>query len=84
MEKRKPYNLKGIMAVYNLFQVAACCYLITGVSDFSQIIFSHKFIWQIKKKKYADPCWCHLKCCQLIKINICKMENTHLNCHTNK
>lgn len=32
MEKRKPYQLKGILAVYNMFQVAACCYLIHGVS----------------------------------------------------
>ncbi len=31
MEKRKPYNLKWLMAVYNLLQVVACCYLIHGV-----------------------------------------------------
>lgn len=35
MEKRKPYQLKGILAVYNMFQVAACCYLIHGVSTFN-------------------------------------------------
>lgn len=31
MEKRKPYNLKGLLAVYNMAQVVACCYLITGI-----------------------------------------------------
>lgn len=31
MEKRKPYNLKWLLAVYNLLQVMACCYLIHGV-----------------------------------------------------
>jgi len=31
MEKRKPYNLKWLMAVYNLLQVMACCYLIHGI-----------------------------------------------------
>lgn len=31
MEKRKPYDLKGLLAVYNLAQVVACCYLITGI-----------------------------------------------------
>lgn len=31
MEKRKPYDLKGLLAVYNLAQVVACCYLIIGI-----------------------------------------------------
>lgn len=41
MEKRKPYNLKGLLAVYNLVQVAACCYLIWGIlrNEFSIIKF---------------------------------------------
>lgn len=33
MEKRKPYNLKGLLAVYNLVQVFACAFLIHGVSN---------------------------------------------------
>lgn len=41
MEKRKPYDLKGLLAVYNLAQVAACCYLIYGIlrNEFSIIKF---------------------------------------------
>lgn len=31
MEKRKPYDLKWVMAIYNLLQVVACCYLIHGI-----------------------------------------------------
>lgn len=41
MEKRKPYQLKGILAVYNMFQVAACCYLIHGVSIIVKKTFNH-------------------------------------------
>lgn len=41
MEKRKPYNLKGLLAVYNLAQVVACCYLISGIlsNEFNIIKF---------------------------------------------
>lgn len=41
MEKRKPYNLKGLLAVYNLSQVVACCYLISGIlsNEFNIIKF---------------------------------------------
>lgn len=31
MEKRNAYNLKWLLSVYNLAQVAACCYLIIGI-----------------------------------------------------
>lgn len=41
MEKRKPYDLKGLLAVYNLAQVVACCYLISGIlsNEFNIIKF---------------------------------------------
>lgn len=32
MTDKKPYSLKGYLAVYNLFQVMACCVLIYGIS----------------------------------------------------
>lgn len=30
MEKRKAFNLKWLLAIYNLLQVATCCYIIYG------------------------------------------------------
>lgn len=33
MENRKPYNLKGIIIVYNTFQVVACTILFTWVNE---------------------------------------------------
>lgn len=41
MENRKAYNIKGLLAVYNLAQVVACCYLILGIlsTEFSIIKF---------------------------------------------
>lgn len=32
MENRKPFNLKWIIAAYNIFQVMACSYLVLNVS----------------------------------------------------
>ena len=31
MEQRKPYNLKLIISIYNIFQVAASIYIVYGV-----------------------------------------------------
>lgn len=31
MKNRKPYDLKLLLAVYNLAQVIACCYLVLGI-----------------------------------------------------
>lgn len=41
MEKRKAYNLKWLLAVYNLIQVAVCCHLIFGLlsNEFNIIKF---------------------------------------------
>lgn len=41
MEKRKPFDLRWLLAVYNLAQVVACCYLIVGIlsNDFNTIKF---------------------------------------------
>ena len=41
MEKRKAYNLKWLLAVYNLVQVAVCCHLIFGLlsNEFNIIKF---------------------------------------------
>lgn len=41
MEKRKAFNLKWLLAVYNIFQVATCCYIIYGFlsNEFSIIKF---------------------------------------------
>lgn len=32
MENRKPFDLKLVIAAYNIFQVAACSYLVMSVS----------------------------------------------------
>lgn len=32
MENRKPYNLDGVMVVYNITQIIACLYLVIKVS----------------------------------------------------
>ena len=52
MESRKPYNLKTIIAAYNIFQVIACSYLVYNVS--SQF---HSFQDQSFSILFFDSLW---------------------------
>lgn len=51
MEKRKAYNLKWLLAVYNILQVATCCYIIYGFlsNEFSIIKF-----WKCQSVDYKS------------------------------
>lgn len=51
MEKRKAYNLKWLLAFYNLAQVAVCCHLIIGLvsNEFNVIKF-----WQCQSVDYKN------------------------------
>lgn len=51
MKNRKPYNLKWLLAVYNLAQVVACCYLIFGIlsTEFNIIKF-----WKCQSVDYDN------------------------------
>lgn len=51
MEKRKAFNLKWLLAVYNVLQVATCCYIIYGFlsNEFSIIKF-----WKCQKVDYKS------------------------------
>lgn len=51
MENRKAYNLKWLLAVYNLAQVVACCYLISGIlsTEFNIIKF-----WKCQSVDYEN------------------------------
>lgn len=51
MEKRKAYNIKWLLAVYNLAQVAVCCHLIFGIlySEFNIIKF-----WKCQSVDYKN------------------------------
>lgn len=51
MEKRKAYNLKWLLAAYNLLQIATCCYIINGfLSNEMNII---KF-WKCQSVDYKN------------------------------
>lgn len=51
MRKREAYNLKSLLAVYNLAQVFACCYLILGIlsTEFNIIKF-----WKCQSVDYQN------------------------------
>ena len=62
MKNREPYNIKGIMIAYNLFQVT-----FTFLNSFSNIIFF--IIFGLKKNcyqnLYTDPVLCLDVLCEL-------------------
>lgn len=51
MEKRKPYDLKWLLAVYNLAQVVICCYIVYG---FLSTEFSILQFWKCQKVDYRN------------------------------